>query len=74
MMNEANQTTQKSIYKTPTWRLSGSFALDSLDSCRGQMCVACKSCRGQKQETDKRLVKKKNKEKKGPPPGFMFDR
>jgi hypothetical protein len=73
-MNEANQTPQKSIYKTPAWELFGSNAFTSLDTHSGRMCVACKSCRGQKQETDKRLAEKKNKKKKCPPPGFMFDR
>ena len=73
-MNEADQTTQKSIYKTPTWWLYGSFAVASMDPYRGRMCVACKSCRGQKQETDKRLAKKKNKKTKSPPLGYVFDR
>ncbi len=74
MMNEKNSSTQKSIYKAPTWWLYGSPEVASMDPHRGRMCVACKSCRGQKQETDQRLVKKKNKEKKGPPLGFVFDR
>ena len=73
-MNEADQTTQKSIYKTPTWELFGSNALTSMDAHFVRMCVACKSCRGQKQETDKRLAKKENKKTKSPPLGYVFDR
>ena len=73
-MNEDDQTTQKSIYKTPTWELFGSDAFTSMDLYGRRMCMACKSCRGQKQETNQRLAKKKNKEKKCPPPGFVFDR
>ena len=73
-MNEANQTPQKSIYKTPAWELFGSDAVTSMDAHFVRMCVACKSCRGQKQETDKRLAKKKNKKTKSPPIGYVFDR
>jgi hypothetical protein len=73
-MNEKNQTKQKSIYQTPTWKLSGSDALTSMDAHSVRMCVACKSCRGQKQETDKRLAKKENKKTKSPPLGYVFDR
>jgi hypothetical protein len=74
MMNEANHTKEKSIYQAPTWRLFGSDAVTSMDAHSVRMCVACKSCRGQKQETDQRLAEEKNKKKKCPPPGFMFDR
>ena len=74
MMHEEKPKTQKSVYLSPDPGLFGCAASDSVASHSVRMCVACKSCSRQKQETDQRLVEEKNKEKKCPPPGFIFDR
>ena len=73
-MSEEKSTTQKSVYLPFDARLFGCAAVDSMGTHSERMCVACKSCSRQKQETDQRLAEEKNQKKKCPPPGFMFDR
>jgi hypothetical protein len=73
-MNEEKLSAQKSIYLSPAAWLFGCCSTNPMDPDQGRLRVACKPCRGQKQKTDQRLAKEKNKKKKCPPPGFMFDR
>ena len=73
-MNEKNKPTQKSIYKAFKWRAPSGDEITPLDAYRERMHMVSEPCNREKQEANQRLAEKKNKEKKGPPPGFTFDR
>ena len=73
-MNEENKTTQKGIYKTFRWRSPGGNEVTPLDAYRERVHMVSEHRNREKQEANQRLVEKKNKKKKGPPPGFTFDR
>lgn len=73
-MNEENKTTQKSIYKTFRWRSPGGDEVTPVDAYRERVHMVSEHRNREKQEANQRLVEKKNKEKKGTPLGFKFDR
>jgi hypothetical protein len=73
-MNEENKTTQKGIYKTFRWRSPGGNEVAPMDAYRERVHMVSEHCNREKQEANQRLVEKKNKKKRSPPSGFIFDR